>query len=361
MHKLFLTFLFFIFLSPAAVFAQETPEQDTTIYVVADKMPRFPGCEKSDTTEAVIYECAQSNLLSFIYGNVRYPYEAREQNIEGTAVVSFVVEKDGTISDPRIVKDLGGGTGEEVLRVVSAMNEVFIRWRPGMQKGKPVRVRFNLPVKFKLEEAPEYLMIGRDSVYTVWDDAAVYTEGENALTEFTESNPGIPTGYQDSCFVGSMDVSLLINPDGSVKVLNVNDYNNLGYDFQFEAIRTMNMTAGKWTSARRNGREVPVAVDLTVRFASENAVCADYIEKYNAAEKLATEGETAYNAGEKETGLEKINQAIEMFPQNANFLYLRGQIYMAEKDFVKACEDFTVVRNTLTVSPVEDFFGIICR
>ena len=360
MNKLFTLFILCL-LASTTVHAQEEVSADTTIYVVSDQAPRFPGCEKLDTTEVVIYECAQRNLLRFVYDNVRYPFEAREQNISGTVVASFVIEKDGTVSDAKVIKDIGGGCGEEVLRIENAMNEVFIRWKPGMKSGIPVRTRFNLPVKFRLEEALDYVMIERDTVYNVLDKNATFTAGEEALNTFVVANTKTPTGYQDSCYIGNMDVSLLVNPDNSVKVINVNDYNNLGFDFQFEAILMANSTFGKWTPAVRKERNVPTLTDIPVFFKSENAACQTIISNFEKAEQFANEGSELYNSGSTEEGLAKLTQAVEMFPDNTNFRYLRGQVYMANKDFEKACEDYTIVRNTLTTSPVNDIYPILCR
>ncbi len=360
MNKLF-TLLILCLLTSTAIYAQDEMPADTTVYVVSDQAPRFPGCEKLDTTEVVIYECAQRNLLRFVYDNVRYPFDARDKNISGTVVASFVIEKDGTTSDAKIIKDIGGGCGEEVLRIVNAMNEVFIRWKPGMIAGVPVRTRFNLPVKFRLEEALDYIMIERDTVYTVLDKNATFTAGEEALSTFIDANVKTPIGYQDSCYIGNMDVSLLVNPDNSVKVLNVNDYNNLGFDFQFEAILMANSTSGKWTPAVRKERDVPTLTDIAILFKSENPTCQTLFSDFEKAEQLANEGSELYNSGSTEEGLAKLTQAVEMFPDNTNFRYLRGQVYMANKDFEKACEDYTIVRNTLTTSPVNDIYPIICR
>ena len=113
-------------------------------------MPRFPGCENLRTKEEKD-ACAQKKMLEFIYGNIKYPAIARENGIEGMVVVTFVVEKDGTVTDARVVRDIGGQCGQEALRVVSLMNDKGIKWEPGKQRGRPVRVQFNLPVRFKLE------------------------------------------------------------------------------------------------------------------------------------------------------------------------------------------------------------------
>jgi Gram-negative bacterial TonB protein C-terminal len=92
--------------------SQEVPEADTTIYSVVEEMPRFPGCEAMDTTIQVKTQCAQASLLSFFYDNISYPLEARQNGNEGMVVLTFVVEKDGTIHNPTILKDIGGGCGE---------------------------------------------------------------------------------------------------------------------------------------------------------------------------------------------------------------------------------------------------------
>lgn len=126
------------------------PPKEEEIFVIAEDMPRFPGCEDLSSKKEK-EECAKQKLLEFIYANIEYPAIARENGVEGTAVVSFVVEKDGRVKDVKIVREIGGGCGEEALRVVELMNDAGKRWIPGKQRGKPVRVMFNLPVKFKLK------------------------------------------------------------------------------------------------------------------------------------------------------------------------------------------------------------------
>lgn len=120
------------------------------IWIVAEDMPRFPGCE-GEISKKEKELCAQQKMLAFIYTHINYPAMAIANRIEGTAVVSFVVEKDGTIHDAKIVREIGGGCAVEAHRVIELMNTKGIRWIPGKQQGKPVRVQFNLPVKFRLQ------------------------------------------------------------------------------------------------------------------------------------------------------------------------------------------------------------------
>jgi len=118
-------------------------EQD--IYKVVDEMPHFPGCEM-ESKEAK-KDCWQSEMLQFIYKGIRYPKAAKEAGIEGTCVFSFIVEKDGTITNIESKRPIGGGLEEECIRGIKQMP----RWVAGKKDGIPVRVEFTLPIKFKLE------------------------------------------------------------------------------------------------------------------------------------------------------------------------------------------------------------------
>lgn len=123
--------------------------EDNTPIMFAEQMPRFPGCVVGDkkTKDA----CSTKALLTFLSSKLNYPALARENGISGTAVIRFIVEKDGSLTNLEIVKDPGGGLGKEALRVVKLMNKMDEKWTPGKQNARPVRVRFNLPVKFRLQ------------------------------------------------------------------------------------------------------------------------------------------------------------------------------------------------------------------
>jgi len=114
-------------------------------------MPRFPGCEGMGGDKKNIDKCATTALLKFLASKLNYPVMARENGVQGTVVVRFIVEKDGSLTEMEIVRDPGAGLGREALRVVKLMNEMKAKWTPGKQNARPVRVRFNLPVKFHLQ------------------------------------------------------------------------------------------------------------------------------------------------------------------------------------------------------------------
>lgn len=108
------------------------PVNSTRVYDVVEQMPSFPG--------------GISGLRTYLNQNIRYPAEAQENCVQGRVVVSFVVEKDGHISDVTVLRSVDPSLDKEAVRVVKNMP----RWTPGKQGGEPVRVRYNVPVSFRL-------------------------------------------------------------------------------------------------------------------------------------------------------------------------------------------------------------------
>ena len=130
-------------LSAHAVFAQT----DT----IAALVPPDPEFQMFDENIAPpVFPGGEAELMAFLGRTIQYPALALENNIQGTVVAVFIVGKDGALSSAEIVRDIGGGCGAEVLRVLNLMPA----WKPGMLYGAPVRVRYTLPVRFKLEEDP---------------------------------------------------------------------------------------------------------------------------------------------------------------------------------------------------------------
>ena len=115
------------------VVEEEEEEVEEVIFTVVENDPEFPG--------------GMEALYKYLGENIKYPSIAKENNITGKVYVTFVVEKDGSIANPRILRDIGGGCGQEAIRVIKSMP----KWKAGKQRGKPVRVQFNLPVSFNLQ------------------------------------------------------------------------------------------------------------------------------------------------------------------------------------------------------------------
>jgi len=127
------------------------PPEEPEIFKVVEQMPRFPGCEDAGGSDKDKEDCAKAKMLQYIYKNLKYPAIARENGVEGMTVLQFVVSENGSVKDIKIVRDIGAGCGEAAKKVVTAMNNLPEKWTPGKQRGRPVKVLYTLPVKFKLE------------------------------------------------------------------------------------------------------------------------------------------------------------------------------------------------------------------
>lgn len=119
--------LLFSFMTSTA----QTKKNDM-VFDVVEVMPQFPG--------------GQIAMLQYLMKNIKYPEQAMKEGIQGRVTVRFIVEKDGSISDVKPVLSVHPLLNKEAVRVVKSMP----KWSPGKHNGKPVRVRFNLPVMFKL-------------------------------------------------------------------------------------------------------------------------------------------------------------------------------------------------------------------
>lgn len=124
-------------------------------YDVVEKMPQYPG--------------GTGKLFEFLSKNVKYPAEAESNNVQGRVIVTFVVEKDGEISNVKVVKSIHPALDAEALRVINSMP----KWTPGMQNGEAVRVKYTVPVTFRLQ--------GKDS--NIGDAKSELGRGANVLAE----------------------------------------------------------------------------------------------------------------------------------------------------------------------------------
>lgn len=131
-------------------FSQIPPVENRVIYKIVEMMPRFPGCEQIDGTNKDKRSCAKEKLEDYIYKNLEYPEIALKENVEGTCVVQFFVENDGSISNINLVRNIGSGCGDAAVKVVSSMKYLPEKWTPGTHRDTPVAVLYTLPIRFKL-------------------------------------------------------------------------------------------------------------------------------------------------------------------------------------------------------------------
>ena len=119
------------FIAPAVV--EEEEESSQTIFTVVEEMPDFPG--------------GQAELLKFIAKSIKYPVIAQENGIQGRVICAFVVNKDGSVVDAEVLRGVDPSLDKEALRVIGTMP----KWKPGKQRGKPVRVKYTAPITLTLQ------------------------------------------------------------------------------------------------------------------------------------------------------------------------------------------------------------------
>ena len=119
---------------PPAVKVEEEEESSQHIFMVVEEMPEFPG--------------GQAAMMSFIAKSIKYPVVAQKNGIQGRVTCSFVVNQDGSIIDAEVVRGIDPSLDKEALRVINTMP----KWKLGKQRGKPVRVKFTIPINFRLNQ-----------------------------------------------------------------------------------------------------------------------------------------------------------------------------------------------------------------
>jgi TonB family protein len=340
---------------------------DTAVYEVAERLPLplLARCQPElhpEWPEDSIRRCAEAQLLAIVTKNMRYPEEARQANIEGTVVITFIVEPAGRISDARIMKDIGGGCGVEAVRVIQALDEAGLRWLPAQREGKPVRMRQALPLRFRLQESlPYYVSEQGDSIYVEVDTFPRFKSGgDEALANFVFSELRYPEAYRDSCRTGVIEMALIVRPNGSVEIENQLDFNNLGMDFQWESVRMANRTAGQWTPATYKGKPVATTVPLRTLFKSDQPRCKKANDVFDQAMLLANEGGQLTANNEPEKALEKWNQALTLQPDNTELLYYRGSTLLNLDRREEACQDFGRVKALLGTTWFEQLRRLVC-
>lgn len=137
--QIFLTMMASVLMLSSSVnLMATTPENNPTedkqerVFDVVEVMPQYPG--------------GIPQMMKFIVSNIKYPKDAIKKGMQGAVVVQFVVEPDGSVSNVHVVRSVFPSLDTEAVRMVKAMP----KWSPGMQNGKPVRVRFNVPIRFSL-------------------------------------------------------------------------------------------------------------------------------------------------------------------------------------------------------------------
>ena len=222
------------------------------IYLSVDQEPDFPGGEIA--------------LYRFIAENAVYPEQARKDAISGQVFVSFIVEKDGSLTGVKVTKGIGGGCDEEVIRLMQMMPN----WNPARRHdGKTVRFSHWLSVLFYLGQ-DNYAQVSYESseVYVSGYYDPEFPGGEAALNRFLADNQVYPEQARKNAVSGPVFVNFVVEKDGSLTRVKV--IGSLGDGCDEEALRVVRLMP-KWTPAREHdGKAVRVSYTLPIVFALNN-------------------------------------------------------------------------------------------
>ena len=229
-----------------------TKTSTDTIFDVVETMPEFPG--------------GMEAMMKYLSENIKYPEQAKEDGISGRVFIQFVIEKDGSVSNVKVLKRIGGGCDEEAVRVVKAMP----KWKPGIQKGKPVRVSYNLPLNFKLDE--EYKPVkgetkADEKIYDTPETMPEYPGGMEGLRNYISENLTVPEKYQnmESKAEYRVIVRFVVDKDGSITDVEVPKPEPAKKDLNDEAVRVVKGMP-KWKPGTMNGKPVKVKYMLPILF-----------------------------------------------------------------------------------------------
>jgi TonB family protein len=208
------------------------------------------------------YKGGEDSLLRYLSHNTRYPRVAQENGIKGTVYVQFVIDKDGTVKQPKTVgPELGGGLEEEAIRVVKSMP----KWTPGKQSGKNVAVQFNLPIHYTLQEDERVSKpSSKEEIFTLVEQPPTFPGGEEALAKYLSKSIRYPRAAQEKNTSGTIIIQYIINNDGTIRDVKTVGPRK-GNGLEEEGIRVVKGMP-KWNPGKQNGRAVNVEFNLPIRF-----------------------------------------------------------------------------------------------
>jgi TonB family protein len=209
-------------------------------------------------TQNALFPGGDAAFHNYINSNVRYPAEAREKNIQGKVYCSFVVEKDGTISNSKLLRGIGGGADEEAIKVVAAMP----KWTAAMQNGQTIRQQFTIPISFTLVESPAK-DDDNNEVFTAVEQMTEFPGGLTAFGEYVSKNIRYPALARENHVQGKVFLAFIVEKDGSLTDVKI--IHGAGSGMDEEAMRVIK-NSPKWKPAIQNGRLVRTRFTVPVSF-----------------------------------------------------------------------------------------------
>lgn len=222
---------------------------DSSVFTRADVQPKFKGGEKA--------------RLKYLSENTDYPKKAIKNNISGTVYVAFVIEKDGSVTNVRVIDGIGGGCDKEAFKVIQNMPD----WKPAKFNGNPVKIQMVMPIKFtsgNSQKANKKSETRKKSAEAVVDVQPQFPGGEEARMQYLMNNIKYPQEARDESIEGTVYVQFIVEADGSIT--NAKVLRGIGGGCDEEALEVVeNMP--DWEPGKKDGEPVRTQFNMPIRFA----------------------------------------------------------------------------------------------
>jgi len=236
---------------------QQEINYDEEVFLVVEKMPSFGGGDPNE-------------FRAFVAANLQYPKEAAEKGIQGRVFVQYVIEKDGSISNVKILRGVDPILNKEAIRVV----ESSPKWNPGMQRGRAVRVSFTFPISFVIGDSQnksqpqktdtEKTISKEENVFAVVEKMPSFGNGDaNEFRAWVAANMQYPKEAAEKGIQGRVFVQFVIEVDGSLT--NAKILRSVDPALDKEAIRIVE-SSPKWNPGTQKGRAVRVQFTFPIAF-----------------------------------------------------------------------------------------------
>ena len=233
---------------------QESRAAEGEVFQVVEEMPEFPG--------------GMGECMKWLGQNIKYPADAKEKGVQGRVIVQFVVEKDGTIVNAKVVRGVDPDLDAEALRVVNQSP----KWKPGKQKGEAVRVKYTLPIMFRLgndssdskaAEAPREAKVDENGVHQVCEEMPEFPGGMAECMKYLSKNINYPEDCKKEGIQGRVIVQFVVDKDGSIKDPTI--ARGVHPSLDKEALRVLS-SMPNWKPGKQKGEAVKVRYTIPVMF-----------------------------------------------------------------------------------------------
>ena len=233
---------------------QESRAAEGEVFQVVEEMPEFPG--------------GMAECMKWLNQNIKYPADAKEKGVQGRVIVQFVVEKDGTIVNAKVVRGVDPDLDAEALRVVNQSP----KWKPGKQKGEAVRVKYTLPIMFRLgndssdskaAEAPREAKVDENGVHQVCEEMPEFPGGMAECMKYLSKNINYPEDCKKEGVQGRVIVQFVVDKDGSIKDPTI--ARGVHPSLDKEALRVLS-SMPNWKPGKQKGEAVKVKYTIPVMF-----------------------------------------------------------------------------------------------